>query len=167
MYNLYFAKFYYKIRTNIPWLNFLTLFWKFTSSYRIFINLKDGRKHFIFIKKCPWCTKMRFFKDSLSSTYYYFTTVVEETCWENTKWTILLYKKIEYLKKCFLYLLSYKIIDLSGKNQIFVINNSIQLHITSHTFIHSTQIFISLFYTFDTFSCNLWLTFQSSQLYLH
>lgn len=156
MYNLYFAKFYYKIKTNIPWLNFLTLFWKFTSSYRIFINLKDGRKHFIFIKKCPWCTKMRFFKDSLSSIYYYFTTVVEETCWENTKWTIPLYKKIEYLKKCFLYLLSYKIIDLSGKNQIFVINNS-------HFYSLNTDIYFSFLY----FPCNLWLTFQSSQLYLH
>lgn len=56
----------------------LTPFWKFRSSYRrTFINLKHGRngKKFHIHKKSLWHTNMRFFKDSLSSTYYYFLTV--------------------------------------------------------------------------------------------
>lgn len=72
----------YSIKTNRPIVKFSYSFLKIHKLVSRFHKFERWKKIFHIHKKCPWYTKMRFFKDSLSSTYYYYFTTVEETRWE-------------------------------------------------------------------------------------
>lgn len=139
MYNLYLfiLQNEYSIKTNRPIVKFSYLFLKIHKLVSRFHKFERWKKIFHIHKKCPWYTKMRFFKDSLSSTYYYYFTSVEETRWER-QGQFYCTKNENWFKKVFFFYRAKKLLIF----QNFVINNSIQFC--------SNRIYSSYFYSLDT-----------------
>lgn len=139
MYNLYLfiLQNEYSIKTNRPIVKFSYPFLKIHKLVSRFHKFERWKKIFHIHKKCPWYTKMRFFKDSLSSTYYYYFTTVEETRWERQGQFYCTKNENRFKKSVFFYRATKLLIF-----QNFVINNSIQFC--------SNRIYSSYFYSLDT-----------------
>lgn len=142
MYNLYLfiLQNEYSIKTNGPIVKFSYPFLKIHKLVSRFHKFERWKKIFHIHKKCPWYTKMRFFKDSLSSTYYYYFTTVEETRWER-QGQFYCTRNENRFKKVFFFI-ELQNYWFSRISLLIIQFNFAAIAYTPRIFIHSTQIFI-------------------------